>query len=193
MTSAAPAASAVASPSVKDLLIDLTFVDPSGARRKAKGLIGECYSCEVSTRFFENNRTTCKRRIVLTHSHIHTHTHAHHVVRCAGKTLYEVCQIQGIDLGPASIAAPPEIKRSDTWYEPTFGEGVSSGYDHVVLVGQGSDTAERMTPVEQQMLEDHWDWDEIFAGSRLSCAVTLTKEMDGMTVYIPDRIVDDIP
>jgi hypothetical protein len=37
--SAAPPA-AVAQPSVKDLLIDLTFVDPSGARRKAKGMIG---------------------------------------------------------------------------------------------------------------------------------------------------------
>lgn len=31
---------AAAAPSVKDLLIDLTFVDPSGARRKAKGMIG---------------------------------------------------------------------------------------------------------------------------------------------------------
>ncbi len=31
-----------AAPSVKDLLIDLTFVDPSGARRKVKGLVGTC-------------------------------------------------------------------------------------------------------------------------------------------------------
>jgi hypothetical protein len=38
--SAAPPA-AVAQPSVMDLLIDLTFVDPSGARRKAKGMIGK--------------------------------------------------------------------------------------------------------------------------------------------------------
>jgi hypothetical protein len=36
--SSAPAATA--QPSIKDLLIDLTFVDPSGARRKAKGMIG---------------------------------------------------------------------------------------------------------------------------------------------------------
>jgi hypothetical protein len=35
LSSAAPSA-----PSVKDLLIDLTFVDPSGARRKVKGLVG---------------------------------------------------------------------------------------------------------------------------------------------------------
>jgi hypothetical protein len=32
---------AATQPSVKELLIDLTFVDPSGARRKVKGLIGE--------------------------------------------------------------------------------------------------------------------------------------------------------
>jgi len=38
MSSTAPAAT---TPSVKDILIDLTFVDPSGARRKAKGIIGE--------------------------------------------------------------------------------------------------------------------------------------------------------
>lgn len=37
--SAAPAATAA--PSVKDLLIDLTFVDPGGARRKVKGVIGK--------------------------------------------------------------------------------------------------------------------------------------------------------
>lgn len=101
--------------------------------------------------------------------------------------------MQGIDIGPSSSGAAPEIARTERWIEPTFGEGVTSGYDHVVLVGNGTETAARMTPIEEQMLEDHWDWDEIFEGSRLASAVTLTKEMDGMTVYVPDRIVDDIP
>ena len=36
---AQPAASAA--PSVKDAIIDLTFIDPSGARRKVPGLVGE--------------------------------------------------------------------------------------------------------------------------------------------------------
>ena len=110
-----------------------------------------------------------------------------------GKSLYEICEMQGIDIGPSSIAAPPEVKRTDTWHEPTFGEWTSSGFDHVVLVGKGSETADRKTPIEQQMLEDYWDWDELFEGSRLASTVMLTKEMDGMTVYVPDRIVDDIP
>lgn len=105
----------------------------------------------------------------------------------------EICDMQSIDIGPASVGGPPEILRTDAWTEPTFGEGATSGYDHVVLVGKGSDQAVKKTASETQMLEDHWDWDEIFAGSRLASAVVLTKEMDGMTVYVPDRIVDDIP
>ena len=45
----------------------------------------------------------------------------------------------------------------------------------------------------RQQLEDYWEWDEIFEGSRLASVVTLTKGMDGMVVYVPDRIVDDVP
>lgn len=101
--------------------------------------------------------------------------------------------MHGIDLGPASTTAPPEMKRTENWMEPTFGEGVTSGFDHVVLAGKGASSAVRMTPTEQDMLEDYWDFDEIFDGSRLASSVVLTKEMDGMTVYIPDRVVDDVP
>jgi hypothetical protein len=63
----------------------------------------------------------------------------------------------------------------------------------VILVGKGRDTADRMTYEESAMIADHWEWDEIFDGSRLASAVRLTSEMNGMTVYVPDRIVDDIP
>jgi hypothetical protein len=110
-----------------------------------------------------------------------------------GKTLHEVCDMQGIDIGPSSFGAAPEMARTEAWTEPTFGEGTTSGYDHVVLVGKGSESAARKTPAEEQMLDDHWDWDEIFEGSRLAAAVQLTKAMDGMIVYVPDRIVDDCP
>lgn len=101
--------------------------------------------------------------------------------------------MNGIDIGPSSSGSAPEVARTDTWYEPTFGEGTTSGYDHVVLIGKGAGTATRKTPIEEQMIDDHWDFDEIFAGSRLASAVTLTKDMDGMFIYVPDRIVDDIP
>lgn len=101
--------------------------------------------------------------------------------------------MQGIDLGPASFCAPPEVVRSERWTEPTFGEGATSGFDHVVIVGNGTATATPKTPIEEKMLNDYWDVDEIYSGSRLASAVVLTKEMDGMIVYVPDRIVDDCP
>ena len=111
----------------------------------------------------------------------------------AGKTLYEICEMQGIDIGPSSTCAAPEVARTEDWIEPTFGEGTTAGFDHVILVGPGIDSGPRKTPIEEQMLADYWDWDEIFESSRLASAVTLTKEMDGMSVYVPDRLVDDCP
>jgi hypothetical protein len=110
-----------------------------------------------------------------------------------GKTLYEALQMQGVDIGPMSTGAKPETRRTETWYEPTFGEGPTSGYDHVVLSGKGAAAAERPTEKEQEQLEEYWEWDELFEGSRLASTIELTKEMDGMTVYVPDRIADDVP
>jgi hypothetical protein len=110
-----------------------------------------------------------------------------------GKTLYEIFEMQGIDIGPASGGAKPETPRTDTWMEPTFGEGPTSGYDHVVLAGKGAQDTIRVNYAETQQLEDHWDWDEIFDGSRLASVITVTKAMDGMTIFVPDRIVDNCP
>lgn len=110
-----------------------------------------------------------------------------------GKTIHEMCELHGIDIGPASVGGAVEKVRSDTWTEPLYGEGPTSGFDHVLLVGKGVETAEPKTYMEDKMLEEYWDDDEIFPESRLACMVELTKEMDGMTVYVPDRLCDDIP
>lgn len=42
LSTSAVAASSSAVPSVKDVTVHLTFVDPSGARRKVPGLVGKC-------------------------------------------------------------------------------------------------------------------------------------------------------
>jgi hypothetical protein len=136
-------------PSVHDVMIKLTFVDPSGARRQVPGLIG--------------------------------------------KSIYEISEMHGIDLGPCSLGGKVQAVRSDTWIEPLYGEGPTTGYDHVLLVGNGVETADPITNVEKKMLNQYWDEDEIFPESRLASQVILTKAMDGMTVYVPDRLVDDIP
>ena len=60
-TSSAPASASV--PSVKDLLIKLTFVDPSGARRKVNGIIGE-HSSSGSIVMSCRGRMKFMRRII---------------------------------------------------------------------------------------------------------------------------------
>ena len=151
-TTTAPAPSTAddsSMPSVKDVMIKLTFVDPSGARRVVPGIVG--------------------------------------------KNLHDISELHGIELGPASVGGAVSAIRSSTWEEPLYGEGPTSGFDHVLLVGNGADTAKPIDHIEMRMLSHYWDDDEIFPESRLASCITLTKEMDGMTVYVPDRIVDDIP
>jgi hypothetical protein len=110
-----------------------------------------------------------------------------------GKSIYENCELNGVELGPASEGGLVEAERSDTWTEPLYGEGPTTGFDHILIVGNGADTARPKTYKEVSALGDYWDEDEIFPESRLATQVFVTKEMDGMTVYVPDRLVDDIP
>jgi hypothetical protein len=96
-------------------------------------------------------------------------------------------------LGPISTAAPFEAKRSEEWTEPLFGEGPTCGFDMVLLTGNGVETCPPKNQTEVRMLNHYWDEDELFPESRLASVIPLTKAMDGMIVYVPDRIVDDIP
>jgi hypothetical protein len=86
-----------------------------------------------------------------------------------------------------------DIIHSDLWTEPVFGDGPTSGYDHVVLSGTGRHSAAPMTPAEEKMINDYWDFDEVFPESRLASQIKLTKAMDGMIVYVPPRIDDSNP
>lgn len=112
-----------------------------------------------------------------------------------GQTLYSACDMNGVDLGPASIGETQEKIRSSTWTEPLYGEGATSGFDHVLLQGENEGVAAAEPPHsnEIKMLEQYWDEDEIFPESRLASMVVVNNKMKGMVVYVPDRIVDDIP
>lgn len=97
-----------------------------------------------------------------------------------------------IDVGPASFGAPESAIRSDTWTEPLYGEGPSTGYDMVVLSGNGTANIPPPDGNEIRQLKAYWQEWEIWPESRLACCITLTKEMDGMVVYVPDRVEDII-
>ena len=110
-----------------------------------------------------------------------------------GTTLYEACETNEVELGPTNSCGPPQIVHSERWTEPVFGDGPTSGYDHVVLSGPGVETASPMTRSEERMIEDYWDFDEIFPESRLASEIKLTKAMNGMIVYVPPRVDDSNP
>ena len=65
--------------------------------------------------------------------------------RSKGTSLYEACESNEVELGPANMCGPAEVVHSERWTEPVFGEGPTSGYDHVVLSGPGVNTATPMT------------------------------------------------
>jgi hypothetical protein len=77
--SAAPVASVEsgAAPSVFDKIINLTIVDPSGARRKIKGMVGEPYDETVKVKagqpvlvinWLSVTQVLCMSNLALTHS-----------------------------------------------------------------------------------------------------------------------------
>lgn len=110
-----------------------------------------------------------------------------------GKNLWETAMMHEIDIGPSSCGADVERVNSDTWTENLYGEGTTSGFDHVLISGNGVETAKPMDWREEECLEEYWDKDELFPESRLASQITLTKAMDGMNVFVPDRLCDDIP
>ena len=136
-------------PSIYDVLVKLTFIDPSGARRIVPARIGE--------------------------------------------TVYQTATHHHIDLGPSMVGSPVQAVRSDTWTEPLYGEGATSGYDMVVLGGNGVDSTLPMDESEKKQLRDYWDDDDLYPESRLASQVVVTEQMDGMVVYVPDRLIDDCP
>jgi hypothetical protein len=97
-----------------------------------------------------------------------------------------------IDLGPASVGAVVEARRNEHFVEPLYGEGPTSGFDMVVLSGNGALTVPDMTFQEKRSMSDYWEDDELYPESRLASVIPVTKEMDGMIVFVPDRVVDDI-
>ena len=174
-------------PTVFDKIISLTIVDPSGARRKINCMIGEC---ELILQGFDN--MLCIGRTQLD-AHLKFVCISFYFNTWSGTSLYDACESNEVELGPSTIGGPPIDVHSERWTEPVFGEGPTSGYDHVVLSGPGADTAGPVTRAESRMLEDYWDFDEVFPESRLASQIKLTKQMDGMIVYVPPRVDDSNP
>lgn len=108
-----------------------------------------------------------------------------------GMSIHEVATMHNIDIGHQLCGSAVNKIHSDTWTEDLFGEGPQLGFDHIMISPADQAKIPPRLPTELELLRGVWDEDEISDNSRLSCMVVLSKDMDGMTVYVPDRVPDD--
>ena len=110
-----------------------------------------------------------------------------------GMTVSEVAELHGIDIGPTAVAGVVERVNSDVWTEDLFGNGPMFGYDHVLIPREWRDKMPPASSSEMELIGDHWDAEDISDSSRLASQVSITADLNGMTVFVPDRIPADIP
>ena len=90
--------------------------------------------------------------------------------------------------------SPRDLLHKDGgWYEPKYGEGASCYFCHVIVPKSHYDLLPPKRPDEVEQLAQYPFPEDMTDTSRLACQVVLTKEMDGMVIYIPDGPPSDLP
>jgi len=112
-----------------------------------------------------------------------------------GQNLFEVATMHKLDMeGPcAGGGHPPEVVRSAEWTEPLYGEGPQCAYCHVMVPAQWNERLPAPRASETSCLNSFYDEEDISQTSRLACQITLTKDLEGLTVFIPDAPPSDCP
>mmetsp|Transcript_6562 Transcript_6562/g.23428 ORF Transcript_6562/g.23428 Transcript_6562/m.23428 type:complete len:111 (-) Transcript_6562:136-468(-) len=103
-------------------------------------------------------------------------------------TIAQVAELHGIDIGPTSCGGPIEKVHNEVWTEALYGLGPCLGYDHIQIPKRWRDIIPPMQHDEEDLLNVYWDIEDINASSRLATFVTMTPELDGIQVFIPDGI-----
>ena len=83
-----------------------------------------------------------------------------------------------------------QYRRSQRWVEDAYGEGPSSWASHVVIPKEWYEKLPVPMYAETEML-NLIDEEDRTPNSRLATEITLTKDLDGMTVYVPDPPPND--
>ena len=110
-----------------------------------------------------------------------------------GQKLSAVAQMYDIDIGPTCEGDVISKKHSEVWTEDLFGNGPMFGYDHVLIPREWRDKMPPASSAEMELIGDHWDAEDISDSSRLASQIAITADLNGMTVFVPDRIPADIP
>lgn len=88
---------------------------------------------------------------------------------------------------------PFRYHKEGDWFEPTYGEGPYCAGCHVIIPKAAEKFCPPMQDVESGRLEEYPFKEDMTETSRLGCCVPVTKQMDGMLVYVPDNEDLDIP
>ena len=81
------------------------------------------------------------------------------------------------------------VPADNAWNYDTFGEGPASAEDHVVVQRDFFDKLAPPSYMERNVLNAEV-YEHLTPTSRLATCVTLTKELDGITVIVPDTNPD---
>eukprot|EP00615_Pteridomonas_danica_P013238 CAMPEP_0114358280 /NCGR_PEP_ID=MMETSP0101-20121206/22193_1 /TAXON_ID=38822 ORGANISM="Pteridomonas danica, Strain PT" /NCGR_SAMPLE_ID=MMETSP0101 /ASSEMBLY_ACC=CAM_ASM_000211 /LENGTH=146 /DNA_ID=CAMNT_0001501333 /DNA_START=56 /DNA_END=496 /DNA_ORIENTATION=- len=108
-----------------------------------------------------------------------------------GQTIYEVASMHNIHIGYQISSDPISKVHNERWTEDLFGEGLMLGHDQIQIPKEWLAKIPPRSEREEELLEVVWTEDGFNDSSRLSQAVTLTKELDGILVYLPSPVDDE--
>ena len=114
-----------------------------------------------------------------------------------GQSIVDACAAHGIEelyADDGGGGAITDIVHRDSWTEQTFGEGPQSVVSHVILTNDWVDKVPPPLTGEETILKHSLDEGERRgANSRLASEITLTKELDGITCFVPPQPPFNIP
>ena len=74
-----------------------------------------------------------------------------------------------------------------------YGEGPGTAFDHVLLNKDWAGSVHPRDDVEEMMIRQFWEEEEVGDESRLARCITVKKEHNGLSVFVPDGLPDDCP
>lgn len=85
------------------------------------------------------------------------------------------------------------LHKEGSWYEPKYGEGAFCSNCHVIIPHSHFSALPPKRGDEVARLQDYPFPEDVTDTSRLACQVTITSDMHGMVVYVPDGPPSDLP
>lgn len=106
-----------------------------------------------------------------------------------GQNLLQICHAHQrpdvLDDFYISEAKPCSIVHNERWIEDTFAEGCDSGATHVVVPREWFEKIPK-ADMREQIVINELDLEVKSKFSRIGTQIVMTKELDGLTVYVPD-------